>query len=192
MKITLVRHTAVDPKWRSVCYGNTNVPLADTFAEEAEQVRRQLNLSVHDAIFSSPLNRALSLAHYCLPPERWHLIETDDRLREMNFGEWEGTSWLSIMGERPDVAKFFVSFLYRQAPAGESLEDLARRVRSFLSDVQARGIEHPLVFCHGGVINSIRAMMGEISVQESFEQIPPYGSLNTFSWISDDRLRMID
>lgn len=41
MKMTLVRHTSVDvPK--GVCYGQSDVGLRATFAEEAERVRENL------------------------------------------------------------------------------------------------------------------------------------------------------
>ena len=62
MQITLVRHTAVSPEWQVICYGNTDIPLADTFDEEAPRVAAQIDPSLYDRILSSPLTRALKLA----------------------------------------------------------------------------------------------------------------------------------
>mgnify|MGYP000761121693 CR=1 FL=1 len=97
MQITLVRHTAVSPEWQVICYGNTDIPLADTFAEEAPRVAAQIDLSLYDRILSSPLSRALKLAQHCVP--QGTNIEVDDRLKEMNFGDWEGKHWDSILEE---------------------------------------------------------------------------------------------
>lgn len=54
MQITLVRHTAVAPGWKFICYGNTDVPLADTFDEEAPLVATQIDVSQYDRVLSSP------------------------------------------------------------------------------------------------------------------------------------------
>ena len=44
MKIYLVRHTRVDMP-AGICYGNSDVALAETFEEEARKVREQLRVA---------------------------------------------------------------------------------------------------------------------------------------------------
>ena len=187
MQITLVRHTAVSPEWQVVCYGNTDIPLADTFAEEAPRVAAQIDLSLYDRILSSPLSRALKLAQYCVPQDT--NIEVDDRLKEMNFGDWEGKHWDSILEEEQEVAAFFEYFIDQPAPRGESLRDLSRRVAELLDELYSSGAQRVLLFSHGGVINAVRAMAGRITLQEAFAQILPYGSVTT---IDLDELIHID
>ena len=177
MQITLVRHTAVSPEWRVICYGNTDIPLADTFAEEAPRVAAQIDLSLYDRILSSPLSRAFKLAQYCVPAGTH--IEVDDRLKEMNFGDWEGKPWDSILKEEQEVSAFFEYFIDQPAPRGESLRNLARRVADLLDELYTSGAQHVLLFSHGGVINVLRAMAGHITLQEAFAQILPYGSVTT-------------
>ena len=54
MEVILIRHTSVDvPK--GVCYGQTDVPLRDSFEEEASITAQQLQNDVFDAVFTSPL-----------------------------------------------------------------------------------------------------------------------------------------
>ena len=177
MQITLVRHTAVSPEWQVICYGNTDIPLADTFAEEAPRVAAQIDLSLYDRILSSPLSRALKLAQYCIPAGTY--IEVDDRLKEMHFGDWEGKHWDSILKEEQEVSAFFEYFIDQPAPRGESLRDLARRVADLLDELYTSGAQHVLLFSHGGVINALRAMAGHITLQVAFAQILPYGSVTT-------------
>ena len=88
MKVVLIRHTHVDvPK--GTCYGWTDVAVAPTFEAEAAQTLQALQEhKPFDHVFSSPLTRARKLAAYCGYPQP----ETDDRLKEMNMGEWENAA----------------------------------------------------------------------------------------------------
>ena len=64
MDIVLVRHTSVGvPK--GTCYGWSDVPVAETFEDEAAETKRNLGTDAFDAVFSSPLTRARKLAEYC-------------------------------------------------------------------------------------------------------------------------------
>ena len=179
MQITLVRHTAVAPGWKFICYGNTDVPLADTFDEEAPLVAAQIDVSQYDRVLSSPLSRALRLARYCVPE---HIpIEVDDRLMEMNFGSWEGVDWQRILEKDQTVSAFFEYFIEQPAPRGESLRDLSQRVAELLDELYTSAAQRVLLFSHGGVINAVRAMAGRITLQEAFAQILPYGSVTTIN-----------
>ena len=84
MKIVLVRHTSVAlPK--EVCYGYTDVPLKETFEEEATVVGRNLEAMgiAFDAVFCSPLSRCRKLAAFC-----GYSAVDDSRLMELNFGDF--------------------------------------------------------------------------------------------------------
>lgn len=63
MKIYLVRHTAVDIPG-VMCYGQTDVPLKETFEEEAQIVKTEVDKLSPDIVYSSPLSRCTKL----LPP----------------------------------------------------------------------------------------------------------------------------
>ena len=68
MEVILIRHTSVDvPK--GVCYGQTDVPLRDSFEEEASITAQQLQNDVFDAVFTSPLSRCTRLADHCGYPD---------------------------------------------------------------------------------------------------------------------------
>ena len=86
MKVYLVRHTSVDVA-PGTCYGQTDVPLRASFQEEAEVCKKALQDTGmrFSRIYTSPLSRCTRLAAYCGFPE----AERDERLKEMNMGEWE-------------------------------------------------------------------------------------------------------
>ena len=68
MEITLIRHTSVDvPK--GICYGQTDVPLKDSFEQEAALTAEQLKDQRFDKVYTSPLSRCARLADYCGYPE---------------------------------------------------------------------------------------------------------------------------
>ena len=92
MQITVVRHTSVDvPK--GICYGITDVPLASTFPDELIQVRHKLGSATFDFVYSSPLIRCTTLANEIIPHQP---IRTDNRLTELNFGNWEMAEWNTL------------------------------------------------------------------------------------------------
>lgn len=85
MDIIFIRHTSVNvPK--GTCYGRTDVPLNDTFEQEAAVTKKNLmEYGKFDAVFSSPLTRTRKLAEYCGYPSP----TIDNRLKEMSMGDWE-------------------------------------------------------------------------------------------------------
>ena len=72
MEITLIRHTSVDVP-PGVCYGQTDLPLKDSFEQEAAITLSRLKASLpeeeyFDHAFTSPLTRCVHLADYCDSP----------------------------------------------------------------------------------------------------------------------------
>ena len=84
MKVTFIRHTKVGIP-RGICYGWTDVPVADTFEQEAAETLRNLGENKFDKVYTSPLTRAVKLAEYCGHGD----AQRDERLKEMNMGDWE-------------------------------------------------------------------------------------------------------
>lgn len=173
MKVYIVRHTSVVVDGNLTCYGNTDVDTRPTFEEEAEQTRLRLkDLSNIDAVFTSPLSRASKLATFVGYPDAIR----DDRLREMNFGEWELRPWSELM-QGQSYEEFFTYYIDHPTPGGESLMMQYNRVKDFIEEQQAKGYGTILVFCHGGVINCARALSGETDIREAFADLPDFGSV---------------
>src|SRR5688572_15036551 len=130
MEIYLIRHTAPDID-KGVCYGHYDVPLKDTFKEEAEIVFRNLPKNI-EIIYSSPLIRCLKLALY-LSEKLVVPIKVDSRLMELNFGEWESKKWDEI--DPLQLQNWMNGYEHVRCPNGESYKDLAKRTNSFLRHV---------------------------------------------------------
>lgn len=172
MKVYLMRHTTVVWDGAITCYGNTDVDVRESFPEEAEAAKARLAGIKVDRVYSSPLQRASKLADYCGYAD----AERDDRLREMNFGTWEGKPWSEIIGDE-DYHEFFARYLTERTPRGESQEEQLARVQDFILEKKAEGHESILIFCHGGVINCARTLAGLTRLIDAFATIPDFGSL---------------
>ena len=136
MEIYLIRHTSVDVP-QGVCYGQTDVPLKQTFEQEAEVVKNNLAGHAFDAVYTSPLSRCVKLAAYCGYPDAQH----DRRLREMFMGDWEMQAFDDI--KDPQLQEWYDDYLHVPTRNGESFRDLLARVSSFLTELKTNTGNNP-------------------------------------------------
>jgi alpha-ribazole phosphatase len=150
MALTLLRHTT--PAIASgVCYGMTDLDVAETFAAEARDVVAAL--PPPDRIATSPLTRCRQLAEHI--GEAMNLpVTIDDRLREMDFGTWEGLPWSDI--PRAELDLWAANFLHARPHGGESVAMLTARVRAALAEWDNHQ-SHALIVTHAGVIKAALA-----------------------------------
>lgn len=151
MKIYMIRHTSVGvPK--GTCYGWTDVPVAATFEQEAAETKsnleKMLGINKLDMVFSSPLTRARKLAAFC----GYDTPVTDDRLKEMNMGDWEMMRYDDIESKDPAILKWYNDYMNLAATNGESYRLLYQRVADFLDELRQKDYERVAIFAHGGVL----------------------------------------
>ncbi|MBR7066465.1 MAG: alpha-ribazole phosphatase [Prevotella sp.] len=170
MEVTLIRHTSVAvPK--GTCYGWSDVPVASTFEAEAHATRRRLEGKVFDQAYTSPLTRARMLAAYCGFPD----AIADDRLMEMNMGEWEMQRYDEIRDEA--LQRWYDDYMHLPATGGESFPMLHHRVSSFLNELRTKEYRHVAVFAHGGVLVSAGLYAGLYSEAEAFRHLVAFGGV---------------
>lgn len=169
MEVILVRHTSVDvPK--GTCYGWTDVPVRQTFEQEAEVTKRQLQQYLpFDKVFSSPLTRARKLAAYCGYPD----ATTDDRIKEMNMGQWEMQRYDEI--QDPHLQQWYDDYIHQPTTGGESFEQQYRRVASFLDQLKNMPFRRVAIFAHAGVLISAGLYAGLYSWQDAWSNLTDYG-----------------
>ncbi len=174
--IDWIRHTSLKIDG-SYCYGQTDVQVADTFEQEAEVVKKRLSGQKYDAVYTSPLSRAARLAEYC----GYEDAIKEPRVMELFFGEWEQKKWNDII-MYDTIDDWFGNWHLITPPGGENLYDLFDRLTAFVNELRMTRLSRVAVFCHGGVINSMRHMNGEIIKEHIFRHVPPYGSVHTISY----------
>src|SRR5271155_6105875 len=119
MEVYLIRHTTPLIK-KGVCYGQSDIPLAETFPVEAGKVLALLPKAI-EVVYASPLARCYQLAK-CIPARE---LFVDKRLLELDFGEWEMQKWNDIDQEMLNA--WMKNFVTMRVPNGESFIDLNNR-----------------------------------------------------------------
>ncbi|NIG52073.1 alpha-ribazole phosphatase [Chitinophaga sp. Cy-1792] len=166
MEIYLIRHTTPAVE-RGICYGFADIDVAPTFETEAARVKGLLP-DKPLVVYSSPLQRCRKLATYLFSNN----FTTDDRLKELNFGEWEMKRWDDL---GPDaLQKWMDDFVYVRVPGGESYIDLRDRAVAVLNEVISKGKDAVLV-THSGIIRALLAHVSGTPLEKSFERRTEYG-----------------
>jgi alpha-ribazole phosphatase len=169
MEIYLIRHTTPQIV-KGICYGQSEVPLADTFASEAEELLKKLPSAI-DAVYSSPLTRCYRLAKQ-IPAKK---LVKDTRLLEMNFGDWEMRRWDEI--DQITLDAWMKKFVTMRVPGGENFVDVNNRVTEFVSELVTQDYKKVVLVTHGGVIKCISANVRGIVFKEAFNIAVPYSSV---------------
>ena len=196
MDIYLIRHTqtASDP---GLCYGQSDIALAASFAEEMAAVHDKLPEFDEDClVFSSPLTRCLQLAQTFSDA-----VTTDQRLQELNFGDWEGQRFDAIDSEV--LQHWTDNFVTAAPPNGENFEDLYQRAAEFWQEllasatapcvalppasVQSSKAKQVLIITHAGVIRALLANALNLPLANSFQLRIDSGSAHKLR-LADDYL----
>lgn len=155
MKIYLVRHGETDWNQAGLLQGQTDIALNAQGLEQAREAAERLKEVPFELAFCSPLIRAKRTAETIIG-DRKITLTTDERLREPNFGPWEGVDIRTIK----DAASqpFTNPGSYIPPEGAESFAQLYKRSGEFVDQVllPLEGTyETVLVVAHGGVNRSI-------------------------------------
>lgn len=169
MEIYLVRHTTPNIE-KGICYGQTDLDIAETFEHEAAKVITNLNSVKGAKVYSSPLIRCKKLAHKINPQ-----VTLDERLKEINFGDWELIKWDDI--NRADLDFWMNDYVNVQVPNGESCLQLFERNITVFNEIVNLNHSKVIIVCHAGVIRSILCYVQQISIEESYNITIEYGQV---------------
>ncbi len=147
-EIVFIRHSSLAVP-RGVCYGFSNIDVSHNFYNEANNLKRNLNVFKPDLVISSPLQRCVKLAVHTFDTEP----EINTNLKEVNYGDWEGRTWEEINIEGDNL--WMYANINNQPPNGESFGELRDRVITELDLIVKREEGKIAVVCHGGVIRSV-------------------------------------
>ena len=170
MEITLIRHTT--PKIaKGICYGQTDLEVTDTFLEEIKSIIKEVPLNDTEIIYySSPLKRCKKLGE-----KLSNNIIFDDRLKELDFGDWELQNWDDI--NKKELDHWMNNFVNVAATNGESYLDLNTRTTDFLLEIAKQKHKKVIIITHAGVIRSLYSFIKKTSLETSFDLKLQYGQV---------------
>ena len=167
MKLWLVRHARVllEP---GICYGATDVA-ADPAATNDAAMALAAQLPLGLPVICSPLQRCTQLAsalHGLRPDLKWR---ADSRLREIDFGCWEGWRWSTIGQEAfvPWMADFHGYRFGGRESLGELMDRVEQALRQLPDDAEAVWITH------AGVIRAASLLVRGVRRVDAADQWPP-------------------
>lgn len=181
-KILLIRHGEVEEKFQGRFIGKTDAPLSESGRAECRTLRARVAAHAPELFFHSPLRRAVETLELVRSPGVRSVV--DPRLREIDFGRWEGLLFdeiarvatpeeLRIWAEDPAGMVF---------PEGESFAAFAARVDAFTRELAEIPVECAAVVTHGGVLMRMIAGWKGLPTQRQHEVLPPRGSLCVFEY----------
>ena len=152
-QLLLIRHGLTEWNTSGKLQGHSDIELSDEGRAQAEALRGRLGALERgglriDRVVSSPLKRAYQTARIALPGRD---IRHDERLKELNFGAFEGHT-LAHNRETPAWGVWYRDPFKQRAPEGESYEDLRLRVVDWLENLPD---EHVVAFTHSGTIQML-------------------------------------
>ena len=172
MRLYIIRHTPVSVPG-GTCYGSSDVALTADWPEHLERIRDKLPLAEIDAdnLYSSPLRRCATLAKRLGPAPRF-----DDRLKEMDYGEWEGRPWADIDIDQRDA--WLADLSGYRTPNGESLGDVYERASRCITEIAARDHESAFVVTHGALIRCLIAYGMGLALNNAGRMQIDYGGVS--------------
>lgn len=172
MEIYLVRHTETICE-KGICYGQSDVNIAEPFDEIFSRIISELPSEA--IIFSSPLKRCTLLAKYIRQNINTISYQEDNRLKEMNFGDWELKNWNEIPPE--ELNPWMEDFVNIKVSNGESFVELHERVGDFLSKEILKIKEPIIIVAHAGIIRSILCHQTSLPLKEAFNNKVDFGEV---------------
>ncbi|MCL4458733.1 MAG: alpha-ribazole phosphatase [Chloroflexi bacterium] len=144
-RLLLVRHGQTDWNVAGRYQGRTDIPLNEMGREQSISVAKQLQEQPIAAVYSSALARAYETARIIAAPHGLEVIQ-DERLNEINQGEWEGLRFEEIIDRYPALYQRWISDpVNTHLPGGESVVELQARVLAAIEEIITK--HHQQLIC---------------------------------------------
>ncbi len=188
-QLYLVRHGEVDDRYHKVFGGSRiDMGLSPLGHEQAEALANWYGNDRLDAAYASPMLRVQQTMSPLLRQKQLEATIVPD-LREVDFGDWTGFRWDEIQ-ERFGVCAFDWLEVLDAAgiPNGESAQALLARVRPCLLQIlQDNPHRRVGVFCHGGIIRVILALLLELPLARMAHFSVDYGSVTVVELLPEKK-----
>ena len=153
-EIILVRHGETEWNVTNIFRGRIDIELSQTGMKQAELLAEYLSDTKVDAIYSSPLKRALQTAEVIA---RYHRlsVEITPALLDFHFGRWQGLSRQEVKDKYKALyAEWLKNPHQVQIPDGEKLDDVRKRALGVVESIIAKHEGTAILVSHR-VVNKV-------------------------------------
>lgn len=169
MQVYLIRHTTPSIG-NGICYGQTDIAVNEAvFEQELKIIQSKIPNDI-EQFYTSPLIRCKKLTK--------HLTENfikDERLKELNFGEWENKNWNEI--DQTQLNTWMQDFVNISTPKGENYIDLHNRTRGFIDSILETNYQKIAIVTHAGNIRSFLSFVLSLPLENTFRIHLDYGAV---------------
>ncbi|MGG7179442.1 histidine phosphatase family protein [Clostridium paraputrificum] len=155
--IYLTRHGKTLWNLEKRLQGVSNSELTEEGIKQAKSLGDRLDGLDIDVIYTSPIKRAYETAQILRNGKNINII-AEDRLKEINFGEYEGSTEEELlgMGKGDEISKIFSGEMDVRAPGGETLRELYNRISEVLAEIlEIEKGKNVLIVTHGATLKAI-------------------------------------
>jgi len=151
-ELILARHGETAWNVEKVFRGRADVDLNRVGLKQAELLGKYLSNWELEAIYSSPLRRALDTANMVARYQKV-AVRVAEGLTDFDYGEWQSVPEQEVKKLYPALLNEWHSNPHKvRTPGGESLEDVRRRVVELINDILPRHRGNVLLVSHRVVI----------------------------------------
>ena len=165
LHLTVVRHGSTEWNEGGRFQGWGDLPLSERGRREAALLGERLRGERFDRVIASDLRRARETAAIALPGV---VAETDERLREIHFGAWDGLTWDECVARDGDLVSAWVEDPAAACPpGGETVAGFEARIAAAVDEIPRDG-GRVLLAVHGGVVLALLARWLEVPLRRVF------------------------
>lgn len=159
VKITYYVHSITNDNEKGLATGWLQGELSTEGIKRAKALRADIHKRDYDAVFCSDLHRAIQSTELFF--DNRYLVFIDWRLRECNYGEYDGQPAKEFKKDREQ------EYIDNPYPAGESYRDVEARMMSLLEDLKRLGYEHIAIVAHQAPQLAMDVLVKHLSWQEA-------------------------
>ena len=168
----LMRHGEVDERYHRIFGGTIDMELSATGRHQARVLGEFVDRYRFDRLYCSPMKRARATAN---PIEERQGLKPEiiADLREIDFGEWTGKTWMQVAEEyQIDVFGWLDELEAGRVKDAESGPAFRTRTAAAARQIVAANPgKRVAVVCHGGVVRALLSALLEIP-------LPAFGRLD--------------
>lgn len=163
MTLYLIRHGETAANRDGLGLGRADVPLTEHGLRQAEAIAAACARLAIAAVWTSPLQRARRTAEAVARAAGASLV-VEEALAELDVGDTEGLPLAEIRRRWPDFVAAWLSDdpAAVRMPGGESLDDLAARLRPLLPPVRELEREGLAIVSHTFVLRTLLCLLLEL------------------------------
>lgn len=177
-RLLLIRHGEVEARYQSKFGGVIDMNLSPNGKKQAKILADYLRGKAIDAIYASPMKRVQQTLAPTLKDRRHQQIIVPG-LKEIDFGDWTGLGWKEVETKfKFRSHEWLYQIHHHGVPRGESGQVFRARVEPALKKIiAAHAGQNVAIFCHGGVIRMMLAVLLKLPLPKTNQFDVEYASI---------------